>query len=70
MLPMAMLELSKRSHAGRTICVITHVLDAAQFVSDTLLVQKTGDGSEVVSIDGPLDEDAAALEGLVSQLSA
>lgn len=68
-LPDAMLELHKRASAGRMICVITHVSEAAQFVKDAMLVRPTADGSEVVPLDAPLDEDQAAAEGLVSRMA-
>jgi DNA repair protein SbcC/Rad50 len=68
-LSLAMMELRKRTRSGRMISVITHVKDVAQFVNDTYIVRKTGDGSHVTHLDGPLEEDSAALEGLVAQLA-
>lgn len=68
MLPIAMLELRKYARKGRSIGVITHVREAAQFVSETYMVRETGDGSMVERINGPIDQDEAEVEGLVSQL--
>lgn len=69
-LELAMLELRKRSHAGRMICVISHISQVTQFVNDTILVEETADGSAIRRQSGPIDDDASVVEGLVSHLTA
>jgi exonuclease SbcC len=68
-LEMAMMELKKRSRAGRSICVISHLSEVTKFVSDTFLVKAREEGSEVQHIEGPLDDDADVIAGLVTQLT-
>jgi exonuclease SbcC len=68
-LEIAMLELRKRTRAGRTICVISHLSQVTQFVTDTLLVEAKDEGSTVSRIAGPVDEDSDVVEGLVNQLA-
>lgn len=68
-LEQAMLELRKRSRAGRMICVISHLSQVTEFVNDTILVQETADGSEICRQSGPIDDDASVVEGLVSHLA-
>jgi exonuclease SbcC len=65
----AMLELHRRARAGRVICVISHLSEVARFVDNTFLVESTADGSKVTPIAGPIDDDSAIVEGLVSQLA-
>jgi exonuclease SbcC len=67
-LEMAMMELRKRSKAGRSICVISHLSQVTKFVTDTFLVKAREEGSEVQHIEGPIDDDADMIEGLVTQL--
>lgn len=66
----AMLELRKRSRAGRMICVISHLSQVAQFVDDTILVEETADGSDVRQQAGPIDDDASVVKSLVSHLAS
>lgn len=68
-LQMAMLELRRRAKQGRSICVISHLSEVAQFVEATFRVETSADGSQVTPVHGALDEDSAAMEGLVSQLT-
>lgn len=68
-LEQAMLELRKRSRAGRMICVISHLSQVAQFVNDTISVVETADGSDIKRQSGPIEDDASVVEGLVSHLT-
>lgn len=64
-----MMELRKRAQAGRTICVISHVGQVTEYVDTTMQVFKTTNGSDY-KLRGSLDEDEAAVEGLISHLAA
>jgi len=68
-LEQAMLELRKRSRSGRMIFVISHLSQVTQFVDDTILVEETAEGSKIERQVGPLEDDASAVEGLVSHLA-
>jgi ABC-type lipoprotein export system ATPase subunit len=67
-LQMAMLELRRQVRRNRSICVISHLSEVAQFVDNTFRVEATADGTAVTSIAGPIDDESALVQGLVSQL--
>ncbi len=67
-LQMAMLELRRQARRNRSICVISHLSEVTQFVDNTFRVEATADGTDVKSIAGPIDDESALVEGLVSQL--
>lgn len=66
----AMVELRKRARQGRAICVISHLSEVAQFADTTFRVQASADGSDYSVIHGAIEQDEAAMEGLLTQLSA
>jgi exonuclease SbcC len=69
-LQQAMMELRRRAHAGRMICVISHVSQVTEFVNETLIVRRGENGSIYERRNGPTDDDDADVEGLVSHLTA
>ena len=69
-LQLAMLELRRRAHQGRMICVISHVSQVTEFVNEAIVVTRGPDGSEYTRRSGPIDDDDAAVERLVSHLTA